>query len=109
MAKRDRGTLSLFPEDRSEGLLTDTSIVRVKRLGTAAQPIAEIGRVLASLSLWQDLQLDLFWSELVGRRLDCASRSSCWRGTRTLRLCPEPRPREGRYPLRNNLVDQYKA
>src|SRR5882724_7319456 len=39
-------TLSLFPEDRCEGLLADASIVGVK-VGIAAAPAAAVGRVLA--------------------------------------------------------------
>src|SRR6202048_619447 len=44
-------TLSLFPEDRCEGLLADASIVGVK---------------LSELRLWRELQLDLFWSKRLG-------------------------------------------
>src|SRR5258707_13244307 len=40
-------TLSLFPEDRCEGLLGDASIVGVKLFGIAAAPAAAVGRVLA--------------------------------------------------------------
>ena len=40
-------TLSLFPEDRCEGLLADASIVRRQAVGIAAAPAAAVGRVLA--------------------------------------------------------------
>jgi hypothetical protein len=102
MAKRGRGTLSLFPKDRSEGLLTDASIVHVERSGLRLSRSRKWRACWPALSLWQDLQLDLFWSELLGvnrkgtsrwQEARLASRSSCWHGTRTLRPCPEPRPR----------------
>jgi hypothetical protein len=40
-------TLSLFPEDRCEGLLADASIVRVKLSELRAASAAAMGRVLA--------------------------------------------------------------
>ena len=40
-------TLSLFPEDRCDGLLANASIVRVKLAEFAAEPAATVGRVLA--------------------------------------------------------------
>ena len=40
-------TLSLFPEDRCEGLLADASIVRLQAVGVAVVPAAAVGRVLA--------------------------------------------------------------
>jgi hypothetical protein len=54
--------LSLFPEDRSEGLLADASIVRVKRSGLRLSRSRKWGACWLTLLLWQDLQLDLFWS-----------------------------------------------
>jgi hypothetical protein len=39
-------TLSLFPEDRCEGLLADASIVRVKLSGAAAVAGAAAGSIL---------------------------------------------------------------
>jgi hypothetical protein len=65
-------------------------------------PIAAMGRELPSAFVVAGLAAGSVWSEplgvnrkgrAVGRRRDWASRSSCWRGTRTLHLCPEPRPR----------------
>ena len=40
-------TLSLFPEDRCEGLLPDSSIVQTEAVGGAAAPAAAMGCLLA--------------------------------------------------------------
>jgi len=58
-------TLSLFPEDRCEGLLVDASIIRVKRSELRLNRSRQWGACWLALSLWRDLQLDLsgpnFW------------------------------------------------
>ena len=56
-------TLSLFPEDRCEGLLPDDSIVRLKlSLLRLCRP-RQWGSCWLALTLWRELQLDRFWSE----------------------------------------------
>jgi hypothetical protein len=73
-----------------------------RAVGAAAQPVAAMGRELPSAFVVAGPAAGSVWSEplrvnrkgrAAGRRRDWASRSSCWRGTRTLRFCPEPRPR----------------
>jgi transposase len=59
-------TLSLFPEDRCEGLLADASIVRVKLSELRLRRPRQWGACWLALTLWRELQLDLFWSELLG-------------------------------------------
>jgi hypothetical protein len=44
-------TLSLFPEDRCEGLLADASIVPRQAIGIAAAPSAAVGSVWPALLL----------------------------------------------------------
>ena len=58
-------TLSLFPEDRCEGLLADASIVRLKLSELRLRRTRQWGACWLSLTLWRKLQLDLFWSELL--------------------------------------------
>src|SRR5882724_10202849 len=58
-------TLSLFPEDRCEGLLDDGTIVRLKL--SQLNPRSSRGRARQwggcwlALMLWQELRLDRFW------------------------------------------------
>ena len=59
-------TLSLFPEDRCEGLLADASIVRVKLSELRLCRPRQWGACWLVLTLWRELQLDLSWSELLG-------------------------------------------
>src|SRR5271165_5142493 len=59
-------TLSLFPEDRCEGLLADASIVRVKLSELRLCRPRQWGACWLVLTLWRELQLDLFWSALLG-------------------------------------------
>src|ERR1700726_1286306 len=60
------GTLSLFPEDRCEGLLADASIVRVKLSELRLRRPRQWGACWLALLLWRELQLDLFWSKRLG-------------------------------------------
>src|SRR5712671_5997844 len=55
-------TLSLFPEDRCEGLLADASIVRVKLSELQLRRPRQWGGCWLALVLWRELQLDRFWS-----------------------------------------------
>jgi len=59
-------TLSLFPEDRCEGLLADASIVRVKLSELQLRRPRQWGACWLALLLWRELQLDLFWSKRLG-------------------------------------------
>ena len=59
-------TLSLFPEDRCEGLLADASVVRVKLSELRLSRPRQWGACWLALTLWRELQLDVFWSELLG-------------------------------------------
>src|SRR5881227_2003691 len=59
-------TLSLFPEDRCEGLLADASIVRVKLSELQLRRPRQWGACWLALLLWRELQLDQFWSKRLG-------------------------------------------
>jgi hypothetical protein len=56
-------TLSLFPEDRCEGLLTDGSVVGVKLSELRLERPRQWGACWLALRLWQELQLERFWQE----------------------------------------------
>ena len=56
-------TLSLFPEDRCEGLLPDASIVRLRLSALRLCRPRQWGGCWLALSLWRELELDRFWSE----------------------------------------------
>jgi hypothetical protein len=58
-------TLSLFPEDRCEGLLADASIVRVKLSELRLRRPRQWGACWLVL-LWRELQLDQFWCKRLG-------------------------------------------
>jgi hypothetical protein len=57
-------TLSLFPEDRCEGLLPDASIVRLRLSQTRLCRPRQWGACWLALTLWRELQLDRFWARL---------------------------------------------
>jgi hypothetical protein len=59
-------TLSLFPEDRCEGLLADASIVRVKLSALQLRRPRQWGACWLALVLWRELQLDQFWCKRLG-------------------------------------------
>ena len=59
-------TLTLFPEDRCEGLLADAPIVRVKLSALRLRRPRQSGACWLALMLWRELQLDLFWSKRLG-------------------------------------------
>jgi hypothetical protein len=61
-AERPR-TLSLFPEDRCEGLLPDSSIVRLKLSAVRLCRPRQWGACWLALRLWRELELDRFWAE----------------------------------------------
>src|SRR6266446_1441407 len=67
-------TLSLFPEDRCEGLLPDDSIVRLKLSQVRLCRPRAWGACWLALTLWRELQLDRFWSE----RLAASRKGTRW-------------------------------
>lgn len=56
-------TLALFPEDRSEGIVPDESIVRLKLAQLRLERPRQWGACWLALKLWQSLGLDAFWGE----------------------------------------------
>lgn len=60
-------TLSLFPEDRCEGLAPDESIVRLKLSHLRLERPRQWGGCWLALVLWRELKLDEFWAERLGR------------------------------------------
>jgi hypothetical protein len=59
-------TLSLFPEDRAEGLLADASIVGVKLSALRLRRPRQWGACWLAPMLWRELQLGHFWSMRLG-------------------------------------------
>src|SRR6516164_6459019 len=57
-------TLSLFPEDRCEGLLPDASIVRLKLSQMRLCRPRQWGACWLTLTLWRELHLDRFWETI---------------------------------------------
>lgn len=62
-ARQAARTLSLFPEDRCEGVIPDESIVRLKLAQLRLERPRQWGACWLTLGLWQQLGLDEFWSE----------------------------------------------
>ena len=58
--------LSLFPEDRCEGLLEDASIVGVRLSELRLRRPRQWGACWLALLLWRELQIDQFWSKRLG-------------------------------------------
>ena len=67
-------TLSLFPEDRCEGLLPDASIVRLKLSQLRLCRPRQWGACWLALPLWEELRLDRFWAE----RLPASRKGTRW-------------------------------
>ena len=67
-------TLSLFPEDRCEGLLSDDSIIRLKLSQLRLHRPRQWGACWLVLTLWRELQLDRFWSD----RLPASRKGTRW-------------------------------
>src|SRR5215471_2684968 len=59
-------TLSLFPEDRCAAALADASTVHVKLSQLQLRRPRQWGACWLALTLWRELQLDLFWSKRLG-------------------------------------------
>jgi hypothetical protein len=60
-------TLALFPEDRCEGVLPDTSIVRLRLSQLRLCRPRQWGACWLVHKLWEELQLDRFWAERLPR------------------------------------------
>src|SRR6266852_2202595 len=67
-------TLSLFPEDRWEGVLPDASIVRLKLSQLRLSRPRQWGACWLALKLWEELRLDHFWAE----RLAPSRKGTAW-------------------------------
>ena len=67
-------TLSLFPEDRCEGLLPDAAIVRLKLTQVRLHRPRQWGACWLVLTLWRKLQLDRFWAD----RLPASRKGTRW-------------------------------
>ena len=59
-------SLSLFPEDRCEGVLPDATIVRLKLSELRLCRPRQWGGCWLALNLWRELALDGFWAERLG-------------------------------------------
>jgi hypothetical protein len=59
--KTEPRTLSLFPDDRAEGLLPDDSIVRLRLSELSLRRPRQWGACWLALHLWEELHLDQFW------------------------------------------------
>lgn len=67
-------TLSLFPEDRCEGLLADASIVGLKLSQVRLRRPRQWGACWLALELWRALELDRFWAA----RLEPSRKGTRW-------------------------------
>jgi hypothetical protein len=67
-------TLSLFPDDRAEGLTPDASIVRLRLSELKLCRPRQWGGCWLALHLWEELQLDRFWAE----RLPASRKRTRW-------------------------------
>jgi transposase len=67
-------TLSLFAEDRCDGLLPDGSIVGLKLSQVRLRRPRQWGACWLALELWRELGLDRFWAE----RLDPSRKGTRW-------------------------------
>jgi transposase len=67
-------TLALFPEDRCEGLLPDSCIVRLKLSQVRLCRPRQWGACWLTLQLWRELELDQFWAE----RLPVSRKGTRW-------------------------------
>ena len=66
--------LSLFPEDRCEGLLPDASIVRLTLSQMRLCRPRQWGACWLALTLWRELHLDRFWA----KRLPASRKGTRW-------------------------------
>lgn len=66
--------LSLFPEDRCEGVLPDAAVVRLKLAELRLCRPRQWGGCWLAVNLWRELALDRFWAE----RLDPSRKGTRW-------------------------------
>src|SRR6266436_3323229 len=95
-------TLSLFPEDRCEGLLPDASIVRLRLNELRLCRPRQWGGCWLALSLWRELELDRFW----GGRLPPSRKGTRW--DRVLLLLATYRLLEHKQALFDHLVGRWR-
>src|SRR5262245_22120442 len=67
-------TLSLFPEDRCEGLLTDASVVGVRLSQLCLRRPRQWGACWLALMLWRELQFEQFCA----KRLEVSRKGTHW-------------------------------
>jgi transposase len=67
-------TLSLFPEDRCEGLLPDATVIGLKLSQMQLRRPRQWGGCWLTQVLWRELQLDRFWA----RRLPASRKGTAW-------------------------------
>ena len=67
-------TLSLFPEDRCEGIVGGESVVRLKLAQLRLERPRQWGGCWLALQLWRELGLDGFWAE----RLPASRKGTRW-------------------------------
>lgn len=67
-------TLSLFAEDRCEGVVEDACIVRLRLSQMRLTRPRQWGACWLALTLWRELQLDRFWAE----RLPASRKGTRW-------------------------------
>jgi transposase len=67
-------TVSLFDEDRCEGIVADESIIRLKLSHLRLERPRQWGGCWLALQLWQELKLDEFW----GDRLEPSRKGTRW-------------------------------
>src|SRR5438093_4099612 len=79
-------TLSLFPEDRVEGLLADASVVGVRLSELRLRRPRQWGACWLALTLWRELQLDQFWA----KRLGVSSNGTNWAELRCVIVAYRP-------------------
>ena len=67
-------TLALFPADRSEAVIADESVVRVRLSELELRRPRQWGACWLVVKLWRELELDRFWSE----RLSPSRKGTRW-------------------------------
>jgi transposase len=67
-------TLALFPDECSDGLLPDESIVRLRLSQLRLERPRQWGGCWIALQLWRELELDAFW----GERLPASRKGTRW-------------------------------
>src|SRR5262247_2020615 len=94
-----RRTLALFPEDRCDGLLPDSSIVRLRLSQLRLYRPRQWGACWLALKLWEELP----WRLVV---VEVAEKDASFSYRLDRDKLRKARRREGRYLLRTNLTEQ---